>query len=272
MLRLVSRVTEKMKACGAKSSYEVGALLTLYERPYYGEMRELAREVRKRYGLRTPRVELSDLEKICGAAGAKLDIWPGEFRRLRGGYFNDTYGAHVMVMKGLGKDAMVFTIAHELKHHLFDANLKLYSGWHLSVRDPLEVGAEIFAAELIYPETNFRSDLSGWAFVVGQAGWRQSCGSSMRPGLHCDTRSSPTEQSRWGLLLKNRSTEKIGGHLSGRIGKRKARGTESQNEAERLEVHNEGKPAGQSKWAGMLCCLGRVPNGRNAYHRRRNRM
>ena len=160
MLRLVSRVTEKMKACGGRSSYEVGALLTLCEKPYYAEMRELAREVRKRYGLRTPRVELADLEKICDAAGAKLDIWPGEFRRLRGAYFNDTYGAHVMVMKGLGKDAMVFTIAHELKHHLFDANLKPYSGWHLSVPNPLEVGAEIFAAELIYPETNFRSDLS----------------------------------------------------------------------------------------------------------------
>lgn len=159
MLRLASRVTEKMKACGAKSSYEVGALLTLCEKSYYAEMQALAREVRKRYGLRTPRVELSDLEKICDVAGAKLDIWPGEFRRLRGAYFNDMYGAHVMVMKGLGRDAMVFTIAHELKHHLFDANLKPYSDWHLSVPDPLEVGAEIFAAELIYPETNFRSDL-----------------------------------------------------------------------------------------------------------------
>jgi Zn-dependent peptidase ImmA (M78 family) len=159
MPRLVSKITEKIKKYGGTSSREIGTLLTLCEKPYYAEMRELAREVRKRYGLRTPRVELSDLEKICNAEGAKLDIWPGEFRRLRGAYFNDTYGAHVMVMKGLGKDATVFTIAHELKHHLFDASLKPYSSWHLSVPDPIEVGAEIFAAELIYPETNFRSDL-----------------------------------------------------------------------------------------------------------------
>jgi Predicted Zn peptidase len=65
-----------------------------------------------------------------------------------------------MVMKGLRKDPMVFTMAHELKHHLFDSGLmKPYSGWHLDMPNPIEVGAEIFAAELIYPEANFRSDL-----------------------------------------------------------------------------------------------------------------
>src|SRR5262249_18348380 len=116
-------------------------------------------EVRKRYGLATPRVEPSDLETICRAEGVKVDLWAGDFERLRGAYFNDARGAHVMVMKGLGKDATVFTMAHELKHHLFDAGLKPYSAWGLSLPDPIEVGAEIFAAELIYPEKCFRSDL-----------------------------------------------------------------------------------------------------------------
>lgn len=159
MLRLVSKVTEGVKRYGRTSLGEVGTLLTLCEEPYYAEMRELAREARNRYGLETRRVELSDLQRIYRAEGIKLHIWPGEFTKLRGAYFNDKYGVHVMLMKGLRKDAMVFTMAHELKHHLFDSDLKPYSDWRLGLPNPIEVGAEIFAAELIYPEASFRSDL-----------------------------------------------------------------------------------------------------------------
>jgi len=54
MLRLVSKVTEQMKAYGMTSMVQVGALLTFCSRSYYAEMKELAREVRKQYGLSTP--------------------------------------------------------------------------------------------------------------------------------------------------------------------------------------------------------------------------
>lgn len=63
-------------------------------------MRELAREVRKRYGLETPRVGFSDLRRIYRAKGIELHLWPGEFTNLRGAHFTDEYGVHVMVMKG----------------------------------------------------------------------------------------------------------------------------------------------------------------------------
>lgn len=47
---------------------------------------------------------------------------------MRGVYFNDELGIDVMVKKELPEDALVFTMAHELKHHLLDSDLKSYSG------------------------------------------------------------------------------------------------------------------------------------------------
>src|ERR1700756_1072684 len=40
-----------------------------------------------------------------------------------------------------------------------DSNLKPYSQWGFKNRNPIEVGAEIFAAELVYREKDFRFDL-----------------------------------------------------------------------------------------------------------------
>ena len=73
-----------------------------------------------------------------------------------------------MLMKGLPEDLMVFTMAHELKHHLFDADLKPYSAWGWDQPSPIEVGAEIFAAELIYPEQEFRRDAEGMGIRSGE--------------------------------------------------------------------------------------------------------
>jgi Zn-dependent peptidase ImmA (M78 family) len=55
---------------------------------------------------------------------------------------------------------MAFTMAHELKHHLVDSDLKPYSKWKFDQPNPIEVGADLFAAELIYPEKAFESDLA----------------------------------------------------------------------------------------------------------------
>jgi Zn-dependent peptidase ImmA (M78 family) len=125
---------------------------------YYEEMKSLARETRRKYGLMSPRVLRSDLRRIYRAERIEIDLWPHKLRRLRGAYFNDEYGATVMLAKGLPEDPMVFTMGHELKHHLVDA------GSSLSYCDPsnessmVEIGAEVFAAELIYPEDDFRRD------------------------------------------------------------------------------------------------------------------
>jgi Zn-dependent peptidase ImmA (M78 family) len=88
-------------------------------------------------------------------------LWPYKLKKLRGAYFNDENGASVMLAKGLPDDPMIFTMGHELKHHLVDRE-SIVSLCDLSNQSAeIEIGAEIFAAELIYPEQMFHDHLLG---------------------------------------------------------------------------------------------------------------
>jgi Zn-dependent peptidase ImmA (M78 family) len=125
---------------------------------YYQEMRALARTIRDQYGLCTSRVMKSDLRRIYKDQGVGIDLWPHKLRGLRGAYFNDELGPMVMLAEGLPADPMIFTMAHELKHHLVDRNLPISFCAQTNEAQEIEIGAEIFAAELIYPEQNFLRD------------------------------------------------------------------------------------------------------------------
>lgn len=122
---------------------------------YYQEMKALARQVRADHGLTTPRVLRSDLRRIYKRHGIRIDLWPHRFKRLRGAYFFDDLAATVMLARGLPADPMVFTMGHELKHHLADREAGLTFCDASNVNEPIEIGAEIFAAELIFPEQDF---------------------------------------------------------------------------------------------------------------------
>jgi Zn-dependent peptidase ImmA (M78 family) len=130
-------------------------------------MRLLAAQTRDQYGLQTPRVLKSDLRRIYRDQGIHIDLWPYKLKKLRGAYFNDENGATVMLAKGLPDDPMIFTMGHELKHHLVDRESIL------SLCDPsnqsaeIEIGAEVFAAELIYPEQMFRENLLVMGVAAG---------------------------------------------------------------------------------------------------------
>ena len=73
-----------------------------------------------------------------------------------------------MLYKDLPDDPMVFTMGHELKHHLVDSALAV------SYCDPsnrtayIEIGAEVFAAELIFPEEMFVSNMAAMGVGAGQ--------------------------------------------------------------------------------------------------------
>jgi len=88
-------------------------------------------------------------------------------KRLRGAYFSDESGPTVMLARGLPQDPMVFTMGHELKHHLVDAGLSLSYCDSSNQSNPIEIGAEIFAAELIYPDDDFSSDLKDMGIKLG---------------------------------------------------------------------------------------------------------
>jgi Zn-dependent peptidase ImmA (M78 family) len=131
----------------------------MYRSEYYTQLKELARATRARFGLISPRVLRSDLRRIYRAEGIRIDLWPYKLRKLRGAYINDDLGPTVMLAKGLPEDPMVFTMGHELKHHLTDSGSSLSYCDACNCSDPIEIGAEIFAAELIYPDDDFHADL-----------------------------------------------------------------------------------------------------------------
>jgi Zn-dependent peptidase ImmA (M78 family) len=87
-----------------------------------------------------------------------IDLWPHKLRGLRGAYFNDELGPTVMLAKDLPSDPLIFTMAHELKHHLVDRHLSISFCDRTNESEQIEIGAEIFAAELIYPEDDFVKD------------------------------------------------------------------------------------------------------------------
>jgi Zn-dependent peptidase ImmA (M78 family) len=130
-------------------------------------MRLLAGQIRDQYGLQTPRVLKSDLRRIYKDQGIHIDLWPYKLRKLRGAYFNDAEGASVMLARGLPDDPMIFTMGHELKHHLVDRDSIVALCDPSNQSAEIEIGAEIFAAEMIYPECMFRDDLLRLGVTIG---------------------------------------------------------------------------------------------------------
>lgn len=127
---------------------------------YYEKMKVLAREERSKFGLTTPRVLRSHLRKIYSEYGIRIDVWPFKLRKIRGAYFNDTYGVSVLLDHSLPDDPYIFTMAHELKHHLVDSDMSvIYCGID-NETEPIEIGAEVFAAEMLFPEQDFADRLN----------------------------------------------------------------------------------------------------------------
>lgn len=125
---------------------------------YYEELKSLARQVREKYALRTSRVLRSDLRRIYKAHGIKFEKWPLS-PKIRGAYFNDDCGIHIVIAESLRDDPAVFTMAHELKHHLVDAASGRWFCASANEKEPIEIGAEVFAAELIFPEADFVAEM-----------------------------------------------------------------------------------------------------------------
>lgn len=134
---------------------------------YYAQMKSLARETRTRYGLMTPRVLKSDMRRIFRDEKISVDLWPHRMREVRGAYFNDELGPTIMLAKNLPDDPMIFTMAHEFKHHLVDRELGIAYCSDRNVKEHIEIGAEIFAAELIFPEQDFIDALSNMGVAAG---------------------------------------------------------------------------------------------------------
>ena len=122
---------------------------------YYEDLKALARQVRAENGLSSPRVLPGDLMRIYAKYEIVLDQWPYRFRNLRGAFINDDLGMTIMIAKGLPQDPMVFTMAHELKHFFRERDLGISYCDQSNLNKALEIGAEIFAAEMLFPDRDF---------------------------------------------------------------------------------------------------------------------
>lgn len=119
----------------------------------YTTVRKLANDLRSSYGFSGACIKKSDVRRIYKDEGIRLDYRDDKLRHLRGAYFPSPLGPSVMIAKRLPEEPQIFTLAHELKHHFCDSALAFCDS---SNQDALvEKSAEVFAAELIFPQELF---------------------------------------------------------------------------------------------------------------------
>lgn len=135
---------------------------------YYERLKSLARSVRQEHGLNTPRVLKSDLRGIYKTHGIRIDLWPYKFKQLRGAYFFDDLGPTVILVRNLPQEPLIFTMAHELKHHFTDRDWKFVYCDVSNENKTIEIGAEFFASELIFPEHDFIDCLKHMGVSMGK--------------------------------------------------------------------------------------------------------
>lgn len=141
---------------------------------YYEEIKALARTKRDEYSVTTAAIGLALVRDIYRDEGITLTKCPHKLRKVRAAYFIIDGEPHVLVNGRLPIEPRLFAECHELKHHYVDQHLARDGS--LACQDvawdsaPVEeVGAEVFAAEFIFPEAEFRDLLQ--QLGLAHTGW-----------------------------------------------------------------------------------------------------
>ncbi len=125
---------------------------------YYQQIRALALEKRNLHEIRTESLNLTVIQRVYKAEKIKIDQWKIKGRTIKAAYFCDG-DCSVLINKNLPREPKLFALAHELKHHYMDQE-SIRGGEHrcgdYNANELIEKGAEVFAAEFIYPETEMR--------------------------------------------------------------------------------------------------------------------
>jgi Zn-dependent peptidase ImmA (M78 family) len=129
---------------------------------YYEELKDLARSKRAIYGVKTEAFGLREVRSIYKAEGIRLDTWPELPKRVKAMYMCDDNDFSVAIQPKLPEEPCLFALVHELKHHYCDQDLindGFFACGDYNVNELVEIGAEVFAAEFIYPEAEFAVDI-----------------------------------------------------------------------------------------------------------------
>lgn len=139
---------------------------------YYEEMQQLARAKRIEHDVNTASFGLRELRAIYKREGVRLDDYPLP-RKIKALYMCDGGHCSVAFQKSLPYEPKLFALVHELKHHYRDRELLGAGVVHCcgdyDANELLEKGAEVFAAEFIYPQAEFAEDLQRHGLAVNQA-------------------------------------------------------------------------------------------------------
>ncbi len=128
---------------------------------YYGDLKELARAKRAEFSVVTSAFGLREVRAIYRRERIRIDT-----RRLssvvKAIYMCGEEEPSVAVREGLPREPRIFALIHELKHHWVDreaiSSSELMCGDY-NQNELIEKGAEVFAAEFIYPEDEFAADI-----------------------------------------------------------------------------------------------------------------
>ena len=150
-------------------------------RLYYEGLQRLAREKRAEYNVDASSFGLREVRAIFKAEGIRLDHWPLP-RKVKAVYICDDDDPCVALQKNIPYEPKLFALVHELKHH-YEDRAALGSGviscGDYDANELIEKGAEVFAAEFIYPEAEFEGDLDNLGLTVSRAAdvvaFKRSC-------------------------------------------------------------------------------------------------
>lgn len=137
---------------------------------YYAFMRDLARKKRAELGIQTRAFGIREIRRIYKRENITIDIrkLPSCLKAI---YLAEGGEVSVAIRKDLPDEPKLFAFAHELKHHWADQEL-ISSGLlrcgDYNANELQEKGAEVFAAEFIYPEEEFLEDVQ----ACNEAEWK----------------------------------------------------------------------------------------------------
>lgn len=127
---------------------------------YYWEMRNLALAKRAEHKVQSATLNIIVMRRIYKAEGIRVDSWDFKSQKIRAAYFCDENDYSIALNKNLPRVPKLFSMAHELKHHYVDQQLiengEIRCGDYNAAK-VIEIAAEVFAAEFIYPESEMQT-------------------------------------------------------------------------------------------------------------------
>lgn len=130
-------------------------------RAYYEDLLALANEKRVQHSVETARFGLREARAIYAKEGIRIDYWPLPYK-IKALYMCADGERSVAIQRSLPDEPKLFALIHEFKHDLRDRDA-LGSGvihcGDYNQNELIEKGAEVFAAEFIYPQAEFIEDI-----------------------------------------------------------------------------------------------------------------